>query len=137
MKKLAVLLFVFICVTGFGGLGEDENKLPKTSENYKITVKDTEGYTANLTQVSVAGGIYLTGNAGKGKHIINFVDIKKITVMPFDEKYIEATIEFRDGNQIKLTTDGKKQLKGKSKYGVYTIPLSDIREINFMEKLPQ
>lgn len=136
MKKYAVILLIFICATGFGGLAEDENKLPKTSENYKIVVTDSEGYAANLTQVSVAGGIYLAGNVGKGKHVINFSDIKRITIKPVDDKYVEAAIQFKDDSRMNLTTEGRKQLKGKSKYGVYTIPFSDIREIAFLEKLP-
>lgn len=136
MKKLLFILLTFFIITGMGGLGgnDEENKLPKTPENFVITLTDTEGYTAKLSQVSIADGLYLSGNIGRGKHIINFSEIKKVQINQIDEKNVEAKISFADGTSVNLITNGKNKLKGKSKYGVFVIALKDVKEISFIGK---
>lgn len=135
MKKLLFLSLVFFVLTGMGGFGgEDETKLPKTLENYSISLLDTEGYTAKLSQASISDGLYLSGSIGKGKHIINFSEIKKIVITPINDKEVQAKVLFKDGTEVNLLTNAKYKLKGKSKYGVFTIALKDVSEITFLGK---
>jgi len=135
MKKLFFLVIAFFIITGMGGLGgEDETKLPKTPENFMISLLDTEGYSAKLSHVSISEGLYLSGNIGKGKHIINFNEIKKIVINPINDKEIQAKVYFKDGTETVISTNGKYKLKGRSKYGIFIIELKDVKEINFLGK---
>lgn len=136
MKKLLFFVFVFFVISGMGGIGgnDEENKLPKIPENFMVTITDTDGYTARLSQVSIADGLFFSGSIGKGKHVINFSEIKKVNINQIDEKSVEANISFNDGTSVSLITNGKSKLKGKSKYGVFIITLKDVKEINFLGK---
>lgn len=138
MRRILLFLLLFLFVAGMGGFGgEEENKLPKTPENFAVSLVDTEGYTVRLTEVSIADNIYLSGTIGKGRHAINFDEIKKIEFDQIDEKSVKANITLTDGSKINLILNGKSKLKGKSKYGIYTIALKDIKEINFLGKTSQ
>lgn len=135
MKKFVFLFFLFLLLTGMGGLGVDgENKLPKVTEKYAISLTDMEGYTTKLTEVSLNDNVYISGFVGKGKHVIGFNEIKKIVISPLNEKDVEVKIYFKDGNANTIITNGKSTLKGKSKYGVFIINLKDIKEITFLGK---
>lgn len=135
MKRFLFLLLFFIITTGMGNItGDDGNKLPKVMINYRATVTDTDGYTVALSQVSIAESIYFSGSIGKGKQTIDFGNVKKATIKEISEKEVEVTIYFKDEQSLTIIAEGKSKLKGKSKYGIYTIPLKDIREIKFLEK---
>lgn len=135
MKKFSFLLLFFIITAGMGNItGDDGNKLPKVTINYRVNVTDADGYTVSLSQVSIAESIYFSGNIGKGKHTIDFDNIKKTTIREISEKEVEVTVYFKDDQSLKLVVGGNSKLKGKSKYGIYTIPLKDIREIKFLGK---
>ncbi len=135
MKRLIYIVLVFLILTGMGGIGgEDESKLPRVTENYTISLTDADGYTAKLSQVSISEGLFLSGNIGKGKHIVNFSEIQKINLEPINEKEVEATVYFNDGTSTKLITNGKSKLKGKSKYGIFIISLRDVKEIKFLKQ---
>lgn len=135
-RYCAVWMCVFFTVAGMGGIvGDEANKLPKAVENFRVAVTDVDGYSTTISQVTIGESIFVAGAAGKGTHIIDFEQIQKATFLPAEEKMVSVTITFRDGTQLKLSADARKKLKGKSKYGIYSIPLAEVREIVFIEKL--
>lgn len=131
MKKALLILIFLVLFMGLGGVGDDDTKLPKLKENIKIALTDIEGYKVSLDNVSVSDLIYLAGRAGKGKQVVELNLIKKIDFKPISEKEVNAEIYLKNGERIKLILDGQQKLKGKSRFGVYSIKLKDIKEIVF------
>ena len=117
---------------GLGGVGDDEVKLPKLKENIKIELIDVEGYKIHLDNVSVSDLIYLSGNVGRGKQIVELNQIKKIDIKPVSDKEVSAELFMRSGEKLILTLQGQQKIKGKSRFGIYSIKLLDVREINFL-----
>jgi len=132
MKKVFVICIFLFLFMGLGGVGDDEVKLPKLKENIKIELIDVEGYKIHLDNVSVSDLIYLSGNVGRGKQIVELNQIKKIDIKPVSDKEVSAELFMRSGEKLILTLQGQQKIKGKSRFGIYSIKLLDVREINFL-----
>lgn len=129
MKKFLFPLLFLIIVAGFGIFPEDETKIPEVITNYKMQIIDTDGYSVEVTNVSINGAIYISGKYSKGNMVINFKDIDKIVFKQVSEKKSSAIIHLKNGDKIDLIVDNNLKLKGKSKLGIYNIAIKDIREI--------
>jgi len=130
MKKLLLILCFFCFLTGFGIFPEDETKIPDVITNFKMTVTDTDGYHIEITNVTINNNLYLSGKYSKGDMVIPFKDVQKIIFNPLSEKKSEAKIFLRNNEMISVIIDNNLKLKGKSKYGVYSIPLKEVKEID-------
>ncbi|MCX7770192.1 MAG: hypothetical protein N2202_03820 [Proteobacteria bacterium] len=131
MRKLFLLLLFFI-LCGFGIFPEDENKLPDVVPNYKIQITDTDGYSIELTNVSINNLLYLSGKHSKADLVIDFKNIDKIIFKNLDEKNLSASVYMKNGENISLLIKGNLKLKGKSKYGIFSIALKDLRELKML-----
>ncbi len=133
MKKFIVLFCVCTVLMGMGGVGDDETKLPKLKDNIKLELTDTDGYKIILENASIAELAYIAGNAGRGKQIIELNRIRKIDVKPLSDKEVTAEITLKNNEIIRLVMNGQQRLKGKSRFGVYSIKISDIRQAVFLD----
>jgi sporulation protein YlmC with PRC-barrel domain len=129
MKKFLLIVCFFCLLTGFGIFPEDETKIPDVITNFKIILTDTDGYHIEVTNVTINSNLYLSGKYNKGDMIIPFKDIQKIIFNHISEKKSEAKIFLKNNETINVIIDNNLKLKGKSKYGIYSIPLKDVREI--------
>lgn len=132
MKKFFLLIFLFFLVCGFGIFPEDENKLPQVVTNYKIILTDLDGYSIELTNISINNLLYLSGKQSKGDIIIDFKNIDKIIFKNISEKNVSADVYMKNNEHINILLNGNHKLKGRSKYGIFSIMLKDIKEIKML-----
>lgn len=132
MKKIFLILCLFFLVCGFGIFPEDENKLPNLITNYRLQLTDTDGYSIELTNVSVNNLLYLSGKHSRGEIIIDFKNIDKVTFKSENEKNVEAIVYMKNNERLNVIMNGNLKLKGKSKYGIFSIMLKDIKEIKML-----
>lgn len=133
MKKVLIVLIFILFFMGLGGVGEEETKLPKLKDNFKVELTDSDGYKIALENVSFSEVAYLSGNAGRGKQIIELNRIKKIEMKPTSTKEVAADIYLKNNDKIRLMVQGHHTIKGKSKFGVFSIKVSDVKEIIFLD----
>lgn len=131
MKKI-LLLCLFLLICGFGTFPEDENKLPQVVTNYKILLTDLDGYSIELTNISINNLLYLSGKHSKGDIIIDFKNVDKIIFKNISEKNVSAEVYMKNNEHINILLNGNLKLKGKSKYGIFSIMLKDIKEIKIL-----
>jgi hypothetical protein len=131
MRKLILLMF-FLFLCGFGIFPEDESKLPDVITNYKMKITDTEGYSIELTNVSINNLLYISGKHSKANVIVDFRNVEKIIFKNGDEKNVEAVVYTKNSESIKMMINGNLKLRGKSKYGIFSIMLKDIKEIRVL-----
>lgn len=131
MKKI-FLLCLFLLICGFGIFPEDENKLPQVVTNYKILLTDLDGYSIELTNISINNLLYLSGKHSKGDIIIDFKNVDKIIFKNISEKNVSAEVYMKNNEHINILLNGNLKLKGKSKYGIFSIMLKDIKEIKIL-----
>lgn len=132
MKRL-FLLFLFFLICGFSIFPEDEDKLPAVVTNYRIQLTDTEGYSIELTNISINNLLYISGKYSKGDIIIDLKSVDKIIFKNIDEKNVEATVYLKNNEHLNVILNGNMKLKGKSKYGIFSIMLKDLKEIKILE----
>ncbi len=133
MKKIFVILCLSILFMGMGGINEDETKLPKLKENIRLEITDLDGYQIILENASIADHAYISGNAGRGKQIVELNKIRKVDIKPLSEKEVTAEIILKNNEVIKLTLNGNQKLKGRSRFGVYSVKVSDIKRVVFLD----
>ncbi len=134
MKRRRIIwFFLFFILSGFSIFPEDENKLPSVVANYRVQITDTEGYSMELTNVSINNLLYISGKHSKGDIIIDFKDVDKIIFKNVDEKKVEAAVYMKNNESLNVILNGNIKLKGKSKYGIFSIMLRDLKEIKILE----
>jgi hypothetical protein len=125
-RSLAIILLLaaWLALCGMGLFPEGPVEVPKTKDNFSVTIHDTSGVSTRLTRFSIDGETFLPARRGQGSLTIPFERIEEMTFQ--DGK---ATVKVKDGQPVEVSIDRRLTANGLSDYGPYRITLKEVRRV--------
>lgn len=133
MKKLltiSALLAAWGLLCGMGIFPEGPAEVPKTKENFAVTIHDSSAVSTRLTRFSIDGETFLPARRGEGRLSIPFDRIEEVSF-----RNGAASVRLKGERQpVEVSVDKRLTAYGLSEYGPYRITLKDVRRVVFEGK---
>ncbi|OGW37698.1 MAG: hypothetical protein A2X58_03310 [Nitrospirae bacterium GWC2_56_14] len=129
----AVLAVLAACLLmGMGNLGgTPEGEIPKTDQNFRVTLVDRSGVSSELSRFSLDGNLFVKGKRGEGEVSIYFRNIREIHFGPVSGSDVPADLVQATGSRVQLKVNKDSMFFGDTGYGAYRIPASSVSRISF------
>ncbi len=114
-----------------GGDSEGPTRIPEPSADYRVRMTDQEGARVELTMFAVDGQVFMLGSVGQGQVAVPFEGIKTVELANRGGQ-LKAKITLKQGEPVELTVKGALKATGKTTYGNFRIPLSEVRGVEFL-----
>lgn len=130
-KSLLSLLLLLLCPLVMAmGLGDSNapTRIPEPQSNYRGLVVDQDGTRVELTQLAIDGQTFVLGGLGQGQAAVPF-DKVKLVELANREGELKAKVTLDQGAPVELVLDGLLKVTGRTSFGNFRIPLSEVRSI--------
>jgi len=109
-----------------GALAPD--KLPTPTEKFTAQFIDQADVATECSEVSIEGKTFLEGKRGEGTFTVSFGMIDEILFRLKAER-LTGIVKIRDGGTAELILNGKEKVYGRTRYGTFQIPLTDLKKM--------
>lgn len=116
---------------GFGD-SQGPTRIPEPQSNYRVLLVDQEGVRVELTEFSVDGQTFVMGGLGQGQVAVPLEKVRAVDIVNQDGK-LKAKISLAQGAPVDLELDGNLKATGRTSYGNFRIPLSEVRRVEVKE----
>ncbi len=116
---------------GFGD-SQGPTRIPEPQSNYRVLLVDQEGVRVELTEFSVDGQTFVMGGLGQGQVAVPLEKVRAVDIVNQDGK-LKAKISLAQGAPVDLELDGNLKATGRTSYGNFRIPLSEVRRVEVRE----
>ncbi len=131
MPPVLLLSLPLLLGMGFGD-SQAPTRIPEPQSNYRVTLVDQEGVRVELTEFSVDGQTFVMGGLGQGQVAVPLEKVKAVDIVNQDGK-LKAKISLSQGEPVSLNLDGNLKVTGRTSYGNFRIPLSEVRRVEVKE----
>ncbi len=137
MSRKAWLPLSLLCslplVLGMGfGDSQGPTRIPEPQSNYRVLLVDQEGVRVELTEFSVDGQTFVMGGLGQGQVAVPLEKVRAVDIVHQDGK-LKARISLAQDGPVDLELDGNLKATGRTSYGNFRIPLSEVRRVEVKE----
>lgn len=127
---ICLLLAAWVALCGMGLFPQDPGKVPKTKENYSVTVYDATGVSTKVSRFSIDGETYLPAKRGQASLTIPFDNIAEVSF-----RNGQASVRLKDGKTAEVAVDKRLVAHGLSEYGPYQISVKELGRVVIHGKL--
>lgn len=127
LPLLLLLLCPLVMAMGFGD-SNAPTRIPEPQSNYRGLVVDQEGTRVDLTQVAIDGQTFVLGSLGQGQAAIPFDKVKSVAIAN-QGGVLKGKVTLSEGAPVELVLDGLLKLTGRTNFGNFRIPLSEVRSV--------
>ena len=114
------------------GDSQGPTRIPEPQSNYRVLLVDQEGVRVELTEFSVDGQTFVMGGLGQGQVAVPLEKVRAVDIVNQDGK-LKAKISLAQGAPVDLELDGNLKATGRTSYGNFRIPLSEVRRVEVRE----
>jgi hypothetical protein len=133
-KKIqkGMFILVFLMIPLFLGMGSSgsgsPDKIPVPAKKFKVVVVDQMDVVTEAQDASIDGATFVEGKRGEGIFTVAFENISSVVFFR-KEGILTGNLKLRDGASQTLILQGNKRLFGRTAYGTFQIPLSELKKM--------
>ncbi len=133
-KKIqkGMFILVFLMIPLFLGMGSSgsgsPDKIPVPVKKFKVVVVDQMDVVTEAQDASIDGATFVEGKRGEGIFTVAFENISSVVFFR-KEGILTGNLKLRDGASQTLILQGNKRLFGRTAYGTFQIPLSELKKM--------
>jgi hypothetical protein len=100
------------------------------AKKFRVVVVDQMDVVTEAQEASIDGGTFVAGKKGEGTYTVAIENISS-GVFFRKEGILMGNLKLRDGSSLTLLLQGSKKLFGRTPYGTFQIPLSELKKLTF------
>ncbi len=128
---LSLLLLLPLMLAMGGGDSEGPTRIPEPQADWRVRLADQEGGRVELTMFAIDGQSFMLGNLGQGQLAVPFERIKTAEFLR-QAGGLKVRLSLHQGEAVELTVKPALKATGKTPYGNFRIPLSEISRLEFL-----
>jgi len=127
---LLLVILPLLLAMGTGG-SEGPVTIPEPSSDFRARLTDQEGMVVELSQVAVQGQVFVLGRLGQGEAAVPFDKIRTLTVTN-QGRFMKVVVQLKDGRRVTVMVKPGLTLTGRTSFGNYRIPFSEISRLEIL-----